>query len=52
MNRVADIASVIVSLAIVAALVAPNSQGPQFVGALGSAFSGAVKAANTPFSAG
>jgi hypothetical protein len=51
-NQIADIASIIVTLGIVAVLVAPNSQGPKFVGAIGSAFSGAIKAANTPFMAG
>jgi hypothetical protein len=48
-NKVADIASVIVTLAIVAVLVAPNSQGPGFVNAVGTAFSNAIKAANNPF---
>ena len=48
MNKVADIASVIITLAIVTVLVAPGSGGAGFVGAIGSAFSGAIKAANSP----
>lgn len=38
----------IVTLGIITVLVAPNSQGPKFVSAIGSAFSNAVKAANSP----
>lgn len=49
MDKIADIASIIVVLGIVAVLVAPNSQGPSFVGAVGNAFAGSIKAANTPF---
>jgi hypothetical protein len=47
-NKVADIASVIVTLAIVTVLVAPRSQGPNFVSAIGSAFSSSIQAANSP----
>ena len=49
MNKIADIASIIVVLGIVAVLVAPGSQGPGFVQAVGNAFSGAIKSANSPF---
>ena len=49
MNNVADIASIIVVLAIVAVLVAPSSQGPSFVNSIGTSFSNAIKAANSPF---
>lgn len=49
MNDIADIASIIVVLAIVAALVAPNSQGPSFVDSIGTSFSSAIKAADSPF---
>lgn len=49
MSRVADVATIVVVLGIIAVLVAPQSQGPGFVSALGNAFSGAIKSANTPF---
>lgn len=49
MHQVADVASIIIVLAIIAVLVAPSSQGPQFVNSIGSSFSGAIKAANSPF---
>lgn len=48
MNKVADIAAIIVTLAIVTVLVAPNSKGPEFVTALGSAFGNAIQSANNP----
>jgi hypothetical protein len=48
-SSIADVASIIVVLAIIAALVAPSSQGPQFVSAVGNAFSGSISAANHPF---
>lgn len=49
MSKVADVATIVVVLGIIAVLVAPQSQGPNFVSAVGNAFSGAIKAANTPF---
>lgn len=49
MSKAADVATIIVVLGIIAVLVAPQSQGPGFVSALGNAFSGSIKAANTPF---
>jgi len=48
MNKVADVASIIVTLAIITVLVAPGSQGPNFISAVGNAFSGAIKSANSP----
>lgn len=49
MHQVADVASIIIVLAIIAVLVAPSSQGPGFVNAIGTSFSSAIKAANSPF---
>lgn len=48
MNKAADIASIIVVLGIITVLVAPGSQGPGFVAAIGNAFSNSIHAANSP----
>ena len=45
MNRVIDVASLIVVVAGIMVLVRPGSQGPQLVAGIGNAFSGAISTA-------
>jgi hypothetical protein len=48
-NKVVDVATLIVVVAGITVLVRPSSQGPALVTAIGNAFSGSLKAA-TAFS--
>lgn len=48
MNRVADVAAMIVSLAMLAVLVAPNSQGPNFISAVTNGFATTIRSASSP----
>lgn len=45
MNRIADIAAGIVTIALIFVLVRPRSQGPQFVTAVGNSFGSVLKSA-------
>lgn len=45
MNKVVDIAMGFIILAAIFTLVRPRSQGPQFVGAVGSSFANVITAA-------
>lgn len=45
MNNVTDIAMALVFVAGIFVFVRPGNQGPQFVAAIGNAFSGSIKAA-------
>lgn len=44
MNKIIDVASMIVVVSAIMVLVRPGSQGPQLVNAVGSAFTGALTA--------
>ena len=46
MNKIADLATYAFLVAGILVLTRPGSQGPKFVTALGSSFSGIVKAAS------
>jgi hypothetical protein len=45
MDKIADIASSVVTVALIFVLVRPNSQGPQFVSNIGSSFATVLNAA-------
>lgn len=45
MNKVIDVAAMIVVVAGIMVLVRPGSQGPQLVNSIGSAFTGSLTAA-------
>lgn len=45
MNKVIDVASMIVVVAAIMVLVRPSSQGPQIVESIGNAFSGSLATA-------
>ena len=45
MNRIIDVASLIVVVAGIMVLVRPGSQGPALVSGIGNAFSGAISTA-------
>ena len=45
MDRIADIAASIVTVALIFVLVRPRSQGPQFVQSIGTSFASVIGAA-------
>lgn len=45
MDKIADIAAAVITVAAIFVLVRPGSQGPQFVSSVGNAFSGVLNAA-------
>lgn len=47
MNKIADIATLCLTVAGITVLVRPNSQGPAFVKAITGGFSGIIKSATS-----
>jgi hypothetical protein len=45
MNKIVDVATLVLIVAGITVLVRPNSQGPKFVSAVGDSFSTVIRAA-------